>query len=90
MVQSGEPPVSSGAKLQGMPYARYLQHLGAMGCSVLEDCGLQADKLTDELALRNSGVAASIRPTLNAWQAHGYFVSPALQVQLLAAAGKLT
>ena len=74
-----------------MRYARYLQRLGVMmGYRLLENSAPQADKLTDELASRNSGVAASIRPTLNAWQAHGYFVSPALQGQLFAAAGELT
>ena len=47
LVQSGELSVSSGAKLSGMPYARYLQHLGAMGYSLLDDSA----PLADELAL---------------------------------------
>ena len=65
LVQSGEPSVSSGAKLSGMPYALYLQHLEAMGYSVLTDSAPRADKLTDELASRNSGVAASIWPAFD-------------------------
>lgn len=42
------------------------------------------------VALRNSAAIVSIQPALKAWQAHGYFLSPALQKQLLAAAGELT
>ena len=42
------------------------------------------------VALKASGVIASIRPALVAWYKHGYFLSPALQKQLLAAAGELT
>lgn len=42
------------------------------------------------LALKASGAMASIRPALVAWYKHGYFLSPALQKQLLAAAGELT
>ena len=53
-------------KLLGTPYARYLQRLGVtMGYRLLEDSAPQADKLTDELALRNSGVAASIWPAFS-------------------------
>lgn len=47
LVQSGELSISSGAKLAGMPYARYLQHLGAMGYSLLDETA----RLDDELAL---------------------------------------
>ena len=47
LVQSGELSTSSGAKLAGMPYARYLQHLGAMGYSLLDDSA----SLDYELAL---------------------------------------
>lgn len=36
LVQSGELSVGAAAKLAGMPYARYLQHLGAMGVSMLD------------------------------------------------------
>ncbi|MDP2817666.1 MAG: type II toxin-antitoxin system prevent-host-death family antitoxin [Polaromonas sp.] len=50
LVQSGELSTSSGAKLAGMPYARYLQHLGAMGYSLLDDSA----NLDDELALLGS------------------------------------
>jgi prevent-host-death family protein len=47
LVLSGELSVASGAKLAGMPYARYLQHLGAMGYSLLDE----TTPLADELAL---------------------------------------
>jgi len=47
LVQSGELSVAAGAKLSGMPYARYLQHLGAMGYSLLDESA----PLADELAL---------------------------------------
>lgn len=49
LVQSGELSTSSGAKLADMPYARYLQHLGAMGYGLLDDSA----NLGDELALLN-------------------------------------
>ena len=42
------------------------------------------------VALRKSDAITSIRPMLVAWYQHGYFLSPALQKQLLAAAGELT
>lgn len=42
------------------------------------------------LALKKAGAIASIRPCLVAWYQHGYFLSPALQKQLLAAAGELS
>ena len=41
------------------------------------------------VALKKSGAVTSIRPALVAWQMHGYFLSAALQKQLLAAAGEL-
>jgi hypothetical protein len=47
LVQSGELSVSAGAKIAGMPYARYLQHLSAIGYSMLDE---SAD-LAAELAL---------------------------------------
>ncbi len=37
LVQGGELSVAAGAKLAGMPYARYLQHLGAVGYSLLDE-----------------------------------------------------
>ena len=40
------------------------------------------------LALKKSGAVASIRPALAAWAAHGYFLSAALQKQLLVAANE--
>ena len=42
------------------------------------------------VALKASGAMASIRPVLVAWYKHGYFLSPALQKQLLAAVGEST
>ncbi len=42
------------------------------------------------LALKKSGAIASIRPALTAWQLHGYFLSTAVQTQLLAQADELT
>jgi prevent-host-death family protein len=45
LVQSGELSVASGAKLCGMPCARYLQHLGAMGISLLDESAVLADEL---------------------------------------------
>ena len=45
LVQSGELSVASAAKLSGMPYARYLQHLGAMGYSLLDESAPLADEL---------------------------------------------
>ena len=72
LVQSGEwckavnRQSALAQKLLGTPYARYLQRLGVtMGYRLLEDSAPQADKLTDELALRNSGVAASIWPAFS-------------------------
>ena len=47
LVQSGELSVASGAKLACMPYARYLQHLVAMGYSCLDEHA----QLDAELAL---------------------------------------
>jgi hypothetical protein len=37
MVLRSELSVSAGAKLSGMPYARYLQHLGTLGYSMLDE-----------------------------------------------------
>lgn len=50
LVQSGELSVAAGAKLSGMPYARYLQHLGAIGYSLLDE----ASDLDQELTLLKS------------------------------------
>jgi prevent-host-death family protein len=46
LVLQAELSVASGAKLAGMPYARYLQHLGTLGYSMLDD----AADMTAELA----------------------------------------
>ena len=49
LVNSGELSVGAGAKLAAMPYAAYLQHLGSIGYSMLDDSCMGAD-LDDELA----------------------------------------
>ncbi len=47
MVLRSELSVSAGAKLAGMPYARYLQHLGTLGYSMLdESVDMQAELAT--------------------------------------------
>ncbi len=46
LVQSGELSVSAGAKIAGMPYARYLQHLGAIGYSMLDESADLAAELS--------------------------------------------
>jgi prevent-host-death family protein len=47
LVLAGELSVSSGAKLAAMPYARYLQHLGSIGYSMIEtdDLSVELDVL---------------------------------------------
>lgn len=40
------------------------------------------------LALKSHGLIAGVQPALAAWQAHGYYVSPKLQAELLARAGE--
>ncbi len=53
MVLQGELSVASGAKLAGMPYARYLQHLGAMGYSMLDEAtAIDAELATLENTLQ--------------------------------------
>jgi prevent-host-death family protein len=49
LVQSAELSISSGAKLAGMPYARYLQHLGSIGYDMLD-----VAQIDDELATLRS------------------------------------
>jgi prevent-host-death family protein len=53
MVLQAELSVAAGAKLAGMPYARYLQHLGALGYSMLDD----AADMGTELATLQSYLA---------------------------------
>jgi hypothetical protein len=53
MVLRSELSVSAGAKLTGMPYARYLQHLGTLGYSMLDE---SAD-MSAELATLQSHIA---------------------------------
>jgi prevent-host-death family protein len=59
MVLQAELSVAAGAKLAGMPYARYLQHLGALGYSMLDE---SAD-LAAELATLQTHLAT--RPNSN-------------------------
>jgi prevent-host-death family protein len=47
LVLKAELSVAAGAKLAGLPYARYLQHLGALGYSMLDEAG----NIDAELAL---------------------------------------
>ena len=49
LVRSGELSVAAGAKLSGLTYAGYLQHLGAMGVSLLDESA----SLDQEIALLN-------------------------------------
>ncbi len=58
MVLQAELSVAAGAKLAGMPYARYLQHLGALGYSMLDDT---AD-MDAELATLQSHLATPKTP----------------------------
>ena len=51
MVMGGELSVAAGAKLAGLPYARYLQHLGAMGYSMLDDEDANGVNLPAELSV---------------------------------------
>jgi prevent-host-death family protein len=46
MVLQAELSVAAGAKLAGMPYARYLQHLGALGYSMLDESADMAAELS--------------------------------------------
>lgn len=54
MVLQAELSVAAGAKLAGMPYARYLQHLGALGYSMLDE---SAD-MVEELATLQTHLAS--------------------------------
>lgn len=47
LVLQGELSVAAGAKLAGMPYARYLQHVGLLGYSLIDE----SSDLDAELAL---------------------------------------
>ena len=47
LVLKAELSVAAGAKLAGLPYARYLQHLGALGYSMLSE----SSDIDAELAL---------------------------------------
>ena len=50
LVIAGELSVAAGAKLACLPYARYLQHLGAIGHSMIDDA---ADTSTELALLQN-------------------------------------
>jgi hypothetical protein len=55
LVLQAKLSVAAGAKLAGMPYARYLQHLGALGYSMLDESADQAA----ELALLQTHLSAT-------------------------------
>ena len=61
LVLKAELSVAAGAKLAGLPYARYLQHLGALGYSMLDE----ANDIDSELALlqRHLSPDQSDKPT---------------------------
>jgi prevent-host-death family protein len=59
LVLQAELSVASGAKLAGMPYARYLQHLGTLGYSMLDD----AADMQAELATLQQHLTAKPRST---------------------------
>ena len=54
MVMGGELSVAAGAKLAGLPYARYMQHLSSLGYSMLDD----TPELSAELAVLQRHMAA--------------------------------
>ena len=45
MVQNGELSLGAGAKLAGLPYAVYMQHLGSIGYSMIAEVGNFEDEL---------------------------------------------
>lgn len=45
LVLKAELSVAAGAKLAGLPYARYLQHLGALGYSMLDESSVTEAEL---------------------------------------------
>ena len=61
LVLKAELSVAAGAKLAGLPYARYLQHLGALGYSMLDE----SSDIDAELALlhRHLSPDQSDKPT---------------------------
>lgn len=63
LVQSGELSVSAGAKIAGMPYARYLQHLGAIGYSMLDESADLAAELALLPPLKNAKSNTSAKKT---------------------------
>ena len=55
LVFKAELSVAAAAKLAGIPYARYLQHLGALGYSMLDE----STDLAAELALLQNHLPAT-------------------------------
>jgi prevent-host-death family protein len=65
MVLQAELSVAAGAKLAGMPYARYLQHLGTLGYSMLDDSadiGAELGTLQKHLASNPKNNRANPKP----------------------------
>ena len=64
MVMGGELSVAAGAKLAGLPYARYLQNLGALGYSMLDDDGTHGVNLPAELSALEQHLSANVGQTM--------------------------
>jgi prevent-host-death family protein len=57
LVLQAELSVAAGAKLAGMPYGRYLQHLGTLGYSMLDDTvDMQAELASLQLHLATAAI----------------------------------
>ena len=63
MVMSGELSVAAGAKLAGLPYARYLQHLGAVGYSMLDEEDAGSVNLPAELSVLQQHLRVNVNQT---------------------------
>lgn len=61
LVLKAELSVAAGAKLAGLPYARYLQHLGALGYSMLDESSVTEAELA--LLQRHLSPDQSDKPT---------------------------
>jgi prevent-host-death family protein len=68
LVLQAELSVAAGAKLAGMPYGRYLQHLGTLGYSMLDDTadmGAELATLQQHMAAKSVDKMAAqpVRPS---------------------------
>jgi prevent-host-death family protein len=65
LVLQAELSVAAGAKLAGMPYARYLQHLGTLGYSMLDDAAdMRAELATLQQHLASKPVSTPSNITI--------------------------